>query len=170
MTSVPSTRYPKHVDRDEIIRVLQALETAGLEYVLIGAAAMGFHGLARATADLDMFIKATPENIDRLRTALRQAYNDDPNIDEISSEDLLGEYPTVRYYPPTGDLYLDVLTRLGEVASFETIEAEIKEIDGTKVRVATPLALYRLKKGTIRLQDQADAAALRERFNLKDEK
>ena len=26
-----------------------------------------------------------------------------------------------------------------------------------------------MKKGTLRLQDQADAAALRERFNLKDE-
>jgi len=38
------------------------------------------------------------------------------------------------------------------------------------VRVATPAALYRLKKGTIRLQDQADTATLRERFNLKDEK
>jgi len=38
------------------------------------------------------------------------------------------------------------------------------------VRVATPAALYRLKKGTIRLQDQAGAATLRERFNLKDEK
>jgi hypothetical protein len=44
------------------------------------------------------------------------------------------------------------------------------DVDGTSVRVATPAALYRLKKGTIRLQDQADAAALRERFNLKDEK
>lgn len=65
--------------------------------------------------------------------------------------------------------HLDVLTRLGEAANFETVEAEIKDIDGTSVRVATPAALYRLKKGTVRLQDRADAAALRERFNLKDE-
>ena len=63
-----------------------------------------------------------------------------------------------------------LLTRLGEAASFETVEAEIKDIDGTLVRVATPAALYRLKKGTVRLQDQADAAALCERFNLRDEK
>ena len=26
--------------------------------------------------------------------------------------DLLGEYPAIRYYPPTGDVYVDVLTRL----------------------------------------------------------
>ena len=157
------------MDRDEIMGVLRAFQAAGLEYVLIGAAAMGFHGIVRATEDLDLFIRATPENVERLRTALRTVYQSDPHISEISSRDLLGDYPAVRYCPPSGDLYFDVLTRLGEIASFETVESEIKEIDGTQVRVATAAALYRLKKGTIRLQDRADAAALRERFNLTDE-
>jgi hypothetical protein len=158
------------MDRDEIMRVLRAFQATGLEYVLIGAAAMGFHGIVRATEDLDLFIRATPDNVERLRAALRAVYEGDPHISEISSQDLLGDYPAVRYFPPTGDLYFDVLTRLGEAASFETVEAEVKEVDGTQVRVATPSALYHLKKGTIRLQDKADAAALRERFNLTDEK
>jgi uncharacterized protein YdcH (DUF465 family) len=157
------------VDRDEILRVLRAFEASGLEYVLIGATAMGFHGLVRATEDLDLFIRPTADNVERLRAALRASYDGDPHIDEISSADLLGEYPAVRYYPPTGDLYFDVLTRLGEFATFETVDAEIKEIEGTRARVATPAALYRLKKGTVRAKDQQDAAALRERFNLKDE-
>lgn len=157
------------MDRDEIIRVLRAFEAAGLEYVLIGATAMGFHGLVRATEDLDLFIRATPENVERLRAALREAYDGDPHINEISSADLLGEYPAIRYYPPTGDLYFDVLTRLGESTRFENIEAEIKEIEDAHIKVATPAALYRLKKGTVRVQDHLDAAALRERFDLKDE-
>ncbi len=157
------------MDRNEIIRVLRAFNSAGLEYVLIGAAAMAFHGLVRATEDLDLFIRATPENIERLRVALRETYDGDPHIEEISSADLLGEYPAIRYYPPTGDLYFDVLTRLGEAASFETVDAEIKEVDGTQIKVATPAALYRLKRGTIRTQDHADAAALRERFKLKED-
>ena len=169
MTRTSATRYPNRVEQDEIIHVLRAFETAGLEYVLIGATAMGFHGLVRATQDLDLFIRATPENVERLRTALRQAYDADPHIDGISTADLLGDYPAVRYYPPSGELFLDVLTRLGESASFESVEAETKEIQGTKVRVATPLALYRLKKGTVREQDRLDAALLRERFSLKDE-
>jgi hypothetical protein len=169
MTPALPTRYANRMDRDEIMRALRAFEAAGLEYVLIGAAAMGFHGLVRTTEDLDLFIRATPENVEKLRTALRAAYKQDPNINEISSADLLGEYPAVRYVPPTGDLYFDVMTRLGEVASFETVDAEIKEVDGTQVRVATPAALYRLKKGTVRAQDHVDAAALRERFSLKDE-
>lgn len=59
MTPAPTTRYAVKVDRDEIIRVLRTFEAAGLEYVLIGAAAMAFHGLVRATEDLDLFIKAS---------------------------------------------------------------------------------------------------------------
>jgi len=110
-----------------------------------------------------------PAWIEKLRSALRVTYEGDPNINEISSADLLGEYPAVRYVPPTGDLYFDVITRLGEVASFETIDAEVKDVDGTQIRVATPAALYRMKKGTVRSQDHVDAAALRERFSLKDE-
>jgi hypothetical protein len=156
------------MERDEVMRVLRAFESARLEYVLIGAAAMGFHGLVRATEGVDLFIRATPENIEKLRVALRTAYEGDPNINEISSTDLLGEYPALRYVPPTGHLYFDVLTRLGEIATFETIEAEVKEVEGTQVSVATPAALYRLKKGTVRAQDQVDAAALRERFSLKE--
>jgi Nucleotidyl transferase AbiEii toxin, Type IV TA system len=157
------------VDRDEIVRVLRAFEGAGLEYVLIGATAMGFHGLVRATEDIDLIIRATPENVERLRTALRAAYDNDSHIDEIAAADLLGEYPAVRYYPPSGDLFFDIITRLGEAASFETVDSEIKQIADIGVSVATPAALYRLKRDTVRAKDRQDALALRERFQLKDE-
>ena len=103
--AVAGAYYARGVDRDEIVRVLRAFEAANLEYVLIGATAMGFHGLVRATEDLDLVIKATPENVERLRVALCAAYGDDPHIDEITEADLLGDYPAVRYYPPSGDLY-----------------------------------------------------------------
>ena len=155
------------MDRDEILQVLRAFETSGLEYVLIGAAAMGVHGLVRATEDVDLFIRATPENVQRLREALRQVYGDDPHIEEITADDLLGEYPAVRYYPPSGDLYLDVMTRLGEAANYDTVEAEVKDLGGIAVRVATPRALYRLKRNTVRAKDRQDAAALKERFTLE---
>jgi len=60
------------------------------------------------------------------------------------------------------------MTRLGEMASFDTVDAETKLVEGTRVTVATPLALYRLKKSTVRAQDHEDAAALRQRFELED--
>jgi len=157
------------VERDELLRVLRAFESEGLEYVLIGATAMGFQGLIRATEDVDLLMKATPENVRRLRRAFRASYGEDPTIDEIREADLLGDYPVVRYYPPSGDLFFDIMTRLGEVASFDTVEAEVKEVEGIRVKVATPAALYRLKKDTMRPLDRQDAATLRERFNLKDD-
>ncbi|MEZ5318707.1 MAG: hypothetical protein R2752_15010 [Vicinamibacterales bacterium] len=55
------------------------------------------------------------------------------------------------------------------MASFETVEAEVKAFEGVRGTVATPAALYRLKKGTVRPLDRQDAAALRQQFDLKDE-
>ena len=152
-----------------MLAVLRAFEAVGLEYVLIGATAMGFHGVVRATEDIDLLIRATPENVERLRAAFRAAYSDDPNVADIRSDDLLGDYPVVRYYPPSGDLYFDVMTRLGEAANFDSVDAEYKDIEGVRVRVATPDALYRLKKGTVRALDHQDAAVLQERFNLTED-
>jgi hypothetical protein len=156
------------VDRDELLRVLKAFEDEGLEYVLIGATALALHGIVRATEDVDFFIRATPENVERLKQALRSVYADDPSIDEIRAQDLLGDYPSVRYYPPTGDLYFDILTRLGEAARYEDVAVEMKVVADIRVRVATPRALYDLKKGTARALDRQDAEALRQRFLLED--
>jgi hypothetical protein len=155
------------MDRDELLRLFRAFEEQGLEYVLIGATAMGFHGIVRATEDADLLVKATPENLARLRGALRAVYPDDSNVDDIRDADLLGDYPAVRYYPPIGDLYLDIMTRLGEMASYETVEAEVKVVEGIRVPVATPVALYQLKRDTIRPLDRRDAAVIAERFGLK---
>ena len=154
------------MDRDELARLFRAFAAEDLEYVLIGATAMGFHGIVRATEDVDLFVRATPANLDRLRRALRAAYPGDASVDEIRDADLLGEYPSVRYYPPTGDLYLDVMTRLGEAASYDTVEAEDKDFDGIRVRVATPRALYRLKRDTIRPLDRRDAEVIAKRFDV----
>jgi Nucleotidyl transferase AbiEii toxin, Type IV TA system len=152
-----------------MLRAFSSFESEGLEYVLIGATAMGFHGLIRATEDVDLLIRATEATIDRLRRAFRKAYADDPHIDEIKTADLLGDYPALRYYPPSGDLFFDVMTRLGEAANFDTVEAEVRDVEGIHVRIATPRALYRLKKDTVRPLDRQDAAALRERFDLSDD-
>jgi hypothetical protein len=137
-----------------------------LEYVLVGAAAMGVHGLVRATEDLDLFIRPTQDNVERLKRVFRAAYGDDSNIEEITASDLLGDYPAVRYYPPTGDLYFDVMTRLGDAASYDSVTREVKSIEGIRVLVATPGALYRLEKGTARPIDRQDAEALRRAFDL----
>ncbi len=86
------------VDLDLTKRVLAALELHGVRYTIFGAVALNLHGLARFTAALDLFIEPTAENVERLRNALKTAV-DDPTIDEISTEDLLGDYSSGAIQP-----------------------------------------------------------------------
>lgn len=149
-------------------KVLAAMEREGVRYVVFGAVAINLLGLARATEDLDLFVAPEPENIERLKRALWSVF-EDPSIEEISADELIGDYPAVQYNPPEGALHLDILTRLGEAFSFQDLEAIRVELDGQLVSVASPRTLYRMKKGTIRPKDWGDAEALRRHFHLEDE-
>lgn len=155
------------MELDDALRVLSSLAKEGVDYILIGGAALTFHGLVRSTEDLDLFVRPTAENIERLRRALRAVYND-PSVDEISTEDLLGEYPAVRYYPPEGELFLDILTKLGEFATFDSLEIQEIESNGVKIRLASPKTLYWLKKDTLREIDHMDAERLKEKYRFDE--
>lgn len=156
------------MDFDKFLEVLRALAREGVDYVLVGAVALGIHGLVRATEDVDLFIRPDGGNVERLKRALRSVW-DDPEIAGITAQDLAGEYPTVRYGPPGEGFVIDLLSRLGSAFAFEDLEAETVSLEGVPVRVATPATLYRMKKGTVRPIDRADAAALREKFGLLEE-
>lgn len=131
---------------DDALRVIASLNDAGVDYVVVGGVALNIHGLVRATEDL-LFVRPDAANIERLRQALRAVWSD-PDIEQITAEDLCGAYPAVRYGPPEGTVYLDILTRLGETTRFSDLRVEEKEIEGVRVRVATPGTLYRMKRNT----------------------
>lgn len=154
------------MDFDSTRRVLAAFEREGVRYILFGAAALNLHGLARFTEDLDVFLAPDADNIIRLKRALRAVF-DDPEIEEISAADLLGDYPVVQYVPPDGSFHLDLVTRLGDAFVFDDIESTRLAFDDITVSVATPKALYRMKRDTVRLKDKADAEMLRQRFKLE---
>ena len=141
----------------DFLKIFEALDNNNVEYVLIGGVAVIFHGLPRATEDVDIFIKRDQANVERLRKALMSVY-DDTSINEITLDDL-ERYPVIRYGTPEG-FYIDILARLGEAFSFDDLEVETVEVQGVKVRVATPETLYRLKKNTVRPKDQQDALFL----------
>jgi len=155
------------MDYEVIKRLLGALEQTGVRYAVFGAVAMNLHGLARFTADVDLFVEPTVENIDRLKVALRTVV-DDPAIEEISADDLLGDYPAVQYNPPDATFHIDILTRLGEAYAFADLQVERVPLDELTVSVVTPQTLYEMKRDTVRLKDKADAQMLKRRFDLKD--
>jgi hypothetical protein len=155
------------MDYDLTKSVLAALEREGVQYVVFGAVALALHGLPRATEDLDIFIAPERDNVERLKAALRSVF-EDPCIEEITADDLLGEFPAVQYVPPSGNFHIDVLTRLGELFDFANLASERIDFDGVSVWVVTPEMLYRMKKATVRPKDWGDAQRLAHRFGLKE--
>ena len=69
------------MDFDVLKRVLAALESRGVNYAIFGAVALNLHGLARFTEDLDIFVAPETTNIDRLKLALHDVF-DDPEIEK----------------------------------------------------------------------------------------
>jgi hypothetical protein len=155
---------------EEAKRIFAALLAENVDFVVIGSMAMAAHGLPRATQDLDLFISPSPSNIEALKRALMSLYAD-PSIEEIDPEELAGEYPAIQYVPPRGEYSLDFITRLGEAFSWENLEAgsEDLKLEELVVRVASARMLYEMKKNTVRLQDKADAARIKETFGLEDD-
>lgn len=154
------------MEPETIRALLAALRDEEVDYVLVGALAMDVLGIGRLTEDIDIFVRPTPENIDRLRRALRRVWSD-PSIDEILAEDLAGDYPAVQYVAPDGTS-IDILSRLGDAFDFADIKATVYSYGDVEVRVATAETLYRMKRDTVRLQDKADAQVLKEKFGLND--
>jgi Nucleotidyl transferase AbiEii toxin, Type IV TA system len=153
---------------DQFLAVIRAFEREGVEYVLVGGVAVNIHGIVRTTEDIDFFVRPTDANIERVRAALRSLWAD-PHIDEITAADLSGGYSTIRYGPPTGDIVIDLLGGLGTAWRFDDLASERHAFGGVSVRVATPATLFKMKRGTVRARDHADAVLLRERFGLREE-
>jgi acylphosphatase len=156
------------VDFDLLKRVFAALEARGVQYAIFGAVALNLHGIVRNTEDLDIFVAPDPANIDRLKAALRDAV-DDPEIDTINADELLGDTPAVRYVPPSGLFYIDIVTRLGDAFRFADLQTERLPYDDLTVTVVTPRTLYDMKKNTVRGKDRLDADVLQREFDLERE-
>jgi hypothetical protein len=152
------------IELDETLTVLDAFNRHGVEYVLVGGIAAIFLGIGRTTEDIDLFVRPTESNVAAIREALRDIYPGDDSIDEIKADDLGGPYPTVRYGPPHGRFYVDLMARLGDAFRYDDVEWQAITFENVSIRIATPRTLYRMKRDTVRARDRADADALRELY------
>lgn len=55
----------------DFVEMLSALSAAGARFLIVGAHALAAHGVSRATGDLDIWIRATPDNAARVLEALK---------------------------------------------------------------------------------------------------
>ena len=156
----------KPMDEQVLAQVFRALREEKVRYAVFGGLALAFHGLPRATKDVDLFLAASPENTSAAVRALRRVFPD-PALEEITPADL-EEYGVVRYGLADYDFVIDLTQRIGEAFRFEDLDIEAVDYLGEPVPVVTPRTLVRMKRATGRPIDQLDVARLRERFEIED--
>ena len=136
--------------------ILSALSDAKAEYLLVGAYAMAFHGLPRATGDLDLWVRASPENADRVLAALRVF---GAPMEMFKREELCREGWV--YQIGVTPRRIDFMTGLSgiEFASAWPLRIRIS-LDGVEISVIDRASLVRNKKAAGRPKDLADVAEL----------
>lgn len=144
---------------EKFFQVLEALGKEEVDYILVGGFAVILYGMPRVTQDIDIFVQMNPGNIGKLRKALKNVFEDD-SINEITMDEL-NHYSVIRYGAPDG-FYIDIMARLGEVATYDDLEYETMTVDDISIKIATPETLYKLKRDTIRPEDKRDAFFLEE--------
>jgi predicted nucleotidyltransferase len=155
------------IDFNRVLSIVEAFNRESVEYKIFGGVAVNLHGLPRTTDDVDFFVDPAPENVVRIKRALRSIW-DDPHLDEIQDDEMIGAYPNFSYEPPDEPFSIDVVSRLGEAFVYTDLEAERIEIQGISVRFVTAETLYRMKRDTVQPIDKIDALRLRKKFDLKE--
>jgi len=86
--------------------LLKSLKEHKVEFVVIGATAFPVHGYARATLDIDIFIRPTEDNAQRTWNALK-AFGYD--LTDVKKMDLLKKKLLIRQYAVETDIHPNVL-------------------------------------------------------------
>lgn len=138
--------------------MLAALSEEGVEYLVVGAYAVIAHGALRTTGDLDILVRRSPENAERLWRALKRFGA--PLLD-VSREDFI--QPDVIYQIGVRPGRIDLLTEIPGV-EFEQAwpNRTHVEIEGRPIPFIGREDLIRGKIASGRHKDLADVEVLRE--------
>ena len=139
----------------DLLKICQALNSAGARYVVIGGMAMVLHGFNRGTEDIDLLVDRAVENIARLREAL--SILPDNAVREVRDTDV-EEYGVVRV---ADEVVVDLMGSACGI-QFEEAESEIdwRDIEGVRIPFASPALLLRTKQ-TVREKDEIDRLYLK---------
>ena len=138
--------------------ILSAFSEERVEFMLVGAYAVAAHGLPRATGDIDLWIKCSEENADRVWSALRRF---GAPMSNLSKNDLFAPGTVVQL--GVTPRRIDVLTTITGVDYAEAeSQRELINLEGIAIPVIGLAHLIRNKRAVGRPQDQADIARLEE--------
>lgn len=135
---------------------LKLLKEHDVRYLLIGGYAVGYHGYARATEDMDIWVAVHPDNAQKLVSALKAFGFDDSSL---TPELFLQKPKIIRMgFPP---MRLEITTSISGVEFEDCYQARIVDtFDGVEVNVIDLENLKKNKKASGRTKDIADVEEL----------
>lgn len=142
----------------DFAEMLKALAAAGVEYLVVGGYAVAGHGVPRATGDIDLWVRRTPENAARLWSALETFGAPRSRLSAASFTE-----PEVVYQIGLPPSRIDFLTSIDGV-EFEAAwrERVACVVEGVEFPMLSLEHLIENKQATGRPQDLADVARLRD--------
>jgi hypothetical protein len=142
----------------DFAEMLGALSDQQAEFLVVGAYAMAAHGTPRATGDIDIWVRPTAANAERVWAAL-QAFG--APLQNLSKADLQTE--GIVFQIGIAPNRIDLLTRISGV-QFETAWSNRMEIqlDGRIIPILGKADLITNKKATGRTKDLGDVELLGE--------
>lgn len=136
--------------------MLNALNDSGAEYLVVGAYALATYGPARATGDMDIWVRPTPENADRVWAALEAFGAPRRNL---TRQDL--HTPDNVFQIGVAPNRIDILTSISGVEFDEAWKHRKKtRLNGISVLVIGREQLLQNKRAVGRPKDLADVAWL----------
>ena len=138
--------------------LLEALSAEGVRFLVVGAFAMAFHGVPRATGDLDIWVASEPDNARRVMAALRRFGA--PVEDHGVTEGDFARKDTV-YQIGLPPRRIDVMTSISGVEFDDAWRSRATaEIDGGSVPFIGRDALVANKRASGREKDLVDLRVL----------
>jgi hypothetical protein len=140
--------------------LLLELADGGAEFVLVGGHAVAFHGHPRATKDMDVLIRASANNAERVYRALAE-YGALFSAFEVKAEDFATYDGALQIgLPPRR---IDILNRADGITFDEAVaEGAHFMLEGRRIPVIGRAALIKNKQAAGRAQDIADIQAINE--------
>jgi len=136
--------------------MLSVLSEAGADYLIVGAHALAAHGLPRATGDMDIWVRPSPENAVRVMAALR-AFG--APLFDLTEGDL--ECPGTVFQMGVVPNRIDLLTEISGVTFEEAWSRRAMfTIEGRSLPFLAREDLVRNKRAAGRPKDIADLVAL----------
>ncbi len=144
-----------------LIKVCRLLNEAKAEYLVIGGFACILHGLVRSTEDVDILVKDSEENLERVIKGLTRLQ------DGAAAELTAADFKENLIIKVADEVEVDVSTRAWKVTYDEAIAGKVTAIiENVEIPYLGIDALLD-SKSTYREKDQADALHLRRIRDLK---